>query len=350
MAREYKLNTHINNVRQCQYMAREIQSFRGNGSASANKLTTVLVFTHEATGLSQLKNITKEDYDSIVEQLKERICEAEGGEAAKPLAVETAVGMLSKLNTAIKTMCEINQLPAKDFIKDPSKLDLRRSTDVSDKANNPEATEAWRNHLENRATEGDNFCAGLKHMTELMSAFGLRYREASAIKLDVKDPNALHLNVDRKDMPKCGRFRRIEITTEAQREALRAAKDFARANHMRSLIPADMSLEQCRGRAYREVVKFQEQTGHNYHYHGERHEYAHRKYTTLWEQLSGHAVQCPAVMGLGGRANSSEWLKATQAETGLSRFRIEQLDEKIRLRVSEDLGHGRVDVTLTYLG
>ena len=135
MVRDYKLNTHINNIRQCQYMAREIQRFRGNGSASADKLTTVLVFAHEATGLGQLKNITKEDSDSIVEQLKERICEAESDEAAKPLTIETAVGMISKLNTAIKTICEINQLPAKDFVKDPSKLDLRRSTDVSNKAN-----------------------------------------------------------------------------------------------------------------------------------------------------------------------------------------------------------------------
>ena len=346
MVRDYKLNTHINNINQCRYLAKEIEKIRGNGSASVDKLVTVFMDFHEATGVSQLKHLTKEDYNGYIEQLRERVAD----EAGKKLEMSTVVGRLSYLNTAIETICRTNRITSLDFIRSPSKCDFRRATDTTDKANSPEAAKAWRNRLESQAAAGDKFAAGLRHATELMGAFGLRYREASACKLDDKNSNALYLEVDRKDQTKCGKYRRIEITADSQRQALESAKAFAKQNHMRSLIPADMTLQQCRGRAYREVEKFRDETGFDYRYHGERHEYAHRKYASEWGKLAGHEVQCPAVMGLGGRKNAAKWFAAVQSQTGLSKYQVRELDEKIRLSVSTDLGHGRTDVTATYLG
>jgi len=45
-----------------------------------------------------------------------------------------------------------------------------------------------------------------------------------------------------------------------------------------------------------------------------------------------------------------EWVEYAKQETGLSEKEIKDLDKKIRLQVSEDLGHSRVSITKTYLG
>ena len=301
---------------------------------------------HDSTGVSKLQRATTSDVEIWIEQLKDRIQPAPLNNTPMPdyLTENTVVGMVSRFNTVL------HHIGRDDLIKTPSEWGFKRSTDFSNKANPPEAAAAMRNILKTEANNGNLFSASLLQAVELMRAFGLRYREAVAIKLDHKDPGAAYLEMEKQDQTKCHKYRRIEITTESQRETLQSAKNFAKSNAMRSLIPNDMTLNQSQDAAYRKAQAVRDATGLKYHFHGERHAYAHQKYTALWQERTGYPIACPAALGLGGRKLRGEWQRQAIATTGLSKSRLLEMDKQIRLKVSEDLGHGRVDVTLTYLG
>jgi len=153
-------------------------------------------------------------------------------------------------------------------------------------------------------------------------------------------------------MPKNAREREISIRTDAQRDALQQAKEFAQEHGWRSLINPDMSLKEWKSFAYTAVSEFRQETGHTeYHFHGERHAYAHTEYTRLWEERTGiSGIQCPVEVGKSG----DSWFEYVQEkiphESYLAREEIDEIDHVIRQEVSSELGHNREDITYTYLG
>ena len=160
----------------------------------------------------------------------------------------------------------------------------------------------------------------LKISLRLQQEFGLRREEAA------KFVPAKAIKVDRIELKpswtKGGRPRTIPITTVGQRELLKGIKAL---KQNASLIPADMS--------YKHYISHRD-----YHLaiasireaHGLRHYYAQQRYITLSKGLT------PPMMCEGIRE------KLTPTE--------QALDLNARLIVSNELGHGRIGITRTYLG
>jgi len=117
---------------------------------------------------------------------------------------------------------------------------------------------------------------------------------------------------------KGGREREIPITNESQRKALLAAVRFAGHG---SLIPADKTYKT-------HLATFEAQThaqgiGRT---HGLRHGYAQNRYLELM------GVECPA---RGGKNLPDE---------------LKEKDKSVRLQISQELGHNRINITSVYLG
>ncbi len=153
----------------------------------------------------------------------------------------------------------------------------------------------------------------------LQAAFGLRREESMKIRPGWADQgNALVLKAS---WTKGGRERELPIRTEAQRAMLNEAKKLAAGG---SLIP--------RGSTYKDQLKaFKaecQRVGIN-KVHGLRHRYAQTRYL----EKTGWA--CPARGG-----PKAKQLTPDQRS----------IDQRVRLEISLELGHGRGQVTAVYLG
>jgi site-specific recombinase XerC len=153
----------------------------------------------------------------------------------------------------------------------------------------------------------------------LQEAFGLRREESIKIRPAWADEgNALRL---KDSWTKGGRERVIPIGTDAQRAVLNEAKQLAAGA---SLIPTESTYRE-QLNAFRAECK---RVGIN-GVHGLRHRYAQKRYAqkTGWE--------CPARGGPTAKQLSPEQ---------------RSVDQRARLEISAELGHGRGQVTAIYLG
>ncbi|MCR4182371.1 integrase domain-containing protein [Providencia vermicola] len=170
-------------------------------------------------------------------------------------------------------------------------------------------------------------------LLELQRNFGLRFEESA--KLDAA--RALREaektgSVSIKDGTKGGRARTVPITSDAQITALQRA---AAIQDGRSMIPAEKNYREFRQEAYREIGR------HPVNFHGERHHYAQTRYKTLMR------ADCPVKAGVKHGREHYEYLAK---ELGVSIAHAKMLDKEIRTEVALELGHGRIDVTNSYLG
>jgi hypothetical protein len=153
----------------------------------------------------------------------------------------------------------------------------------------------------------------------LQEAFGLRREESIKIRPSWADEgNALRL---KDSWTKGGRERVVPIGTVEQRAVLNEAKQLAKGG---SLIPEGSTYKD-QLKAFRAECK---RVGIN-GVHGLRHRYAQTRYfeKTGW--------QCPARGGPTAKQLTPEQ---------------RSVDQRARLEVSAELGHGRGQVTATYLG
>lgn len=156
----------------------------------------------------------------------------------------------------------------------------------------------------------------VQHALMLQQAFGLRREEA--LKLEPKKATKyghIHLTKTKGNRP-----RAVPITSNAQRRLLQEVKAFAGDG---SLIPAGLRYVDALAH-YRNATRRAGLQG----LHGLRHAYAQRRY----EALSG--LKAPFNDPAGRRLTKEEQIQ----------------DRSARLAVSEELGHGRLDVTTVYLG
>jgi len=153
----------------------------------------------------------------------------------------------------------------------------------------------------------------------LQAAFGLRREESMKIRPGWADQgNALVLQAS---WTKGGRERELPIRTEAQRALLNEAKKLAAGG---SLIPQGWTYK-------KQLDTFKaecQRVGIN-KVHGLRHRYAQTRY------LEKTGWQCPARGG-----PTAKQLTPDQRS----------IDQRVRLEISLELGHGRGQVTTTYLG
>lgn len=154
---------------------------------------------------------------------------------------------------------------------------------------------------------------------DLMQSFGLRMEEALKIKPQQADQG--HVLRLQGSWTKGGRPREVPIRTPGQRELLDRITEMVGSQ---SLIPADKSYIQ-----HRKAFEHQTLKHGISHVHGLRHAYAQTRY----QELTGWV--CPKQ---GGPLRKD--LSNAQRD----------LDRAARLIVAQELGHGRLSVTATYLG
>lgn len=171
-------------------------------------------------------------------------------------------------------------------------------------------------------------------MLEMQRALGLRFEESA--KIDARSALAQAERTGQvriSDGTKGGLGRNVSITQPGQVDALRQAAT-VQGEH-RSLIPPGQSYGEFRAEAYQHTL------AQGIQCHGERHAYAQGRY----EALTG--VSCPVVAGIEhGRAH----IEHIATQLGISTQEARALDQEARLQVASELGHGRVDVTNSYLG
>ncbi len=154
---------------------------------------------------------------------------------------------------------------------------------------------------------------------ELQREFGLRREEAIKIRPDLANKgNTLWL---KPSWTKGGRAREIPICTEAQREVLDKARALAGNG---SLIPADRNYKAQKNRYEGQCIR----AGLS-KMHGLRHAYAQRRF----EEIAGFPAP------LAGGPKRADLTNDQRA-----------LDKKARAVITNELGHNREQVTVTYLG
>ena len=187
----------------------------------------------------------------------------------------------------------------------------------------------------------------LYHSVSLQEYGGLRLRESALVKLAGRDISGGTLALNRMDGTKNGRDR---VASLLNSEAVEATADFVQEHQdvfrRGSLVPADMRWLEYRRWLYDRLEDFRKESGLSYNYHGNRHAYAHARFSHLWIAQTGVYLDPPVKTGKFGE----EWILDASRETGLSRDFVEVLDKAIREEISSDLGHYRVAITNSYLG
>ncbi|EPM7840847.1 integrase domain-containing protein [Vibrio cholerae] len=170
-------------------------------------------------------------------------------------------------------------------------------------------------------------------LLELQRNFGLRFEESAKLNAVKALREAEKIgSVSVKDGTKGGRARTVPITNATQVIALQRA---VAIQDGRSMIPADQSYREFRQDAYREIGR------HPVNFHGERHHYAQTRYRELL------GAECPVKAGVKHGGAHHEYLAKA---LGISVEQARTLDKEIRTEVARELGHGRIDVTNSYLG
>ena len=158
---------------------------------------------------------------------------------------------------------------------------------------------------------------------ELQKEFGLRREESMKFQpsyaLGGFTPATADKIMIKPSWAKGGRYREIPISNDRQRELLGRVQALAGNG---SLIPADKSYRQ-----HKNSFEYETRQAGIGQTHGLRHLYAQNRYY----ELTGW--QCPAVGGVRELTPNEK-----------------EIDQQARQQISEELGHGRLQITGVYLG
>lgn len=271
-------------------------------------------FAREKLGLRDMRCIEKSHLEQYAVSL---IAQIKAGE----LAPSTAQNYLSAVNRVLE-IARGDRAVRLDPVREAG-LPKRSGICVVSKAVSTES------HHRAQAAISDRLSTLLGIQREL----GLRFAESAKIDavraLAQAEKNG---GVRIQDGTKGGRARVVPITHSEQLTALKAAADLQ--NNHRSLIPIGQTYASFRAEAYREIEKTE------ISFHGERHHYAQVRYQTLV------GAACPVVAGIPHKQHHS----ALSRELGISIKEARALDHSARLQISAELGHGRIEITNSYLG
>ncbi len=342
------------------------------------------------------------DQDKVQELVNEIAERVHNGE----IQANTGATYISALNQIID-YCnyffgkEIEQIHYSDYFS--------KSIDYADKSISETTHENFQNFLSEKFEETqDSWFQALSYAVELEREFGLRFRESAGLNKETieKGVETGKLSLDRSDWTKNAREREIEVRTEYQRELLQEVKNFLEEKGSVNLAGADNWKDYNPIASFRSFAdnirqNFSEQTGEQYNFHGERHAWTQERYSELWQEkteIEGLNIQAPIkyyseqLEKAGWDPNQDnikfyeavekydvkpfweyvqeeiqssitpepdifslneaeqEYDQSNLLEMSEPDFDIFALDKEIRLEISEELGHSRLDITNTYLG
>jgi len=295
------------------FVSKQIERTLANGSRTANMARTVLNSLKELTNIKNLSTLNEDDIKVYVSNLQERV-------TAGDLSRKTTATYISALNNVInytntfvgKNHIVLQKVHAKDYGLSAGRQ-TPCQTAVSDALH-----EKYCNFLiEKYKQSGDLGHLAVRHATILAKEFGLRFRESISIKLLSKNiEKGAKLEIGILDGTKNGKPRFITITTDSQVSALKNAQQFMKENNLKSLITRE-TRQKMTDFAYNGKRPFNksavEHSGEKHLSHGER------------------------------RTFSCEKLAAIKSDNpNLS-------DKEARQKLTEELGHGRIDVTYQYV-
>ena len=237
-------------------------------------LTTVLNDLRESTGIKTLKKYDAQIRDQYISILQQRV-------ANKELSTKTASNYVTALNQIA------GYLNDRNLTVSAQKFGLSKgSIEYTDKSASLETHKAFMSYLNSKS---DIRYQALAIAVDLMRYFGLRAREAIGITRQTIQ-SALQTNIlalKSKDGTKNSKPRDIPVLTQAQRQVLQSALSYMRSQHTQHLFD---ERQVNRTQAYRfaqsAVQNFKKETNIDYHYHQERHYYAHDRLQQTNDQLT----------------------------------------------------------------
>lgn len=290
----------------------------GNGDNTKNNCKSPLSdFTNhlKEQGIRDLRNINREHVQAYANSLNERF---EQGE----ISASTAQNYLSKTNVALEN-ARLDKACRVEGVKEAG-LPTRTGIALVDRSVSQQQHDAAKKIVSER----------LGAQLELQRNLGLRFKESSLIDAKSVLEHAEKTGVIQiSDGTKGGRPREFLVVSRSQLDALRHAAEIQ--NGDRSMIPTDLKWSQYQNQCYRDFSKTDIRN------HGERHHYATERY----EHLTG--VKCPVQAGIKHGATHHQYIAET---LNISVKEARTLDQEVRLKIAEELGHSRVSITNNYLG
>ena len=241
------------------YVARDIVSVMDRGSATAEKISTVLNEIHKSEHISSLNRISNEVIKNYETHLKAAVDN-------KELTPHTAQGYASALNSItdyINLRTDKNLTEISTF-----KAGIKNKLEYGGKS----TEQALYDKVYAKLSEQNQI------KQDLQRNFALRVKESHYIKRDTIEnalkTGILKLNDKNNDGTKNSRYRAVEIRTEDQKTSLIRALTYMTAHNQKSLIENDKKSEQALSKYYRDIRQAggtkENNGGHNYN-HGNRH-------------------------------------------------------------------------------
>lgn len=346
-------------------LAKEISNFHNRGFASAEKVQTVLNTIRETAEIKHLKDLNSDKVQEVVREIAEKVQEND-------ISGKTGATYISALNQIVDYTNHffdknIEQIHYSDYFS--------KSIDYADKSVSETIHENFQNFLQEKfETTGDERFQALQYAVELQRSFGLRFRESIGLNKETIERGLENgkLELSRQDWTKNARPREIEIRTEYQRELLQNVQKFLENQKSVNLAGAQEA------KSYQEIASFRsfadnirqnfsEQTGENYNFHGERHFWAQNMYSQLFEEKTGVSIQAP-IQYYSQELEKAGWDGSGKFYEAVKNFEIKdfweyakdqadmavdkllEIDKEIRMEISNELGHNRLDITNIYLG
>ncbi|MCG3861760.1 integrase domain-containing protein [Psychrobacter sp. Ps5] len=276
-----------------------------------SELTTFGRFLKEEQGLRDLRKVDESHIRAYGEYLSERV---ENG----TLALNSAHNYISTMNTAMSVARgndDLRMTAVKDF-GFPEKSGISTTNKAISQVEHDRIT----SQLNDR----------MSSIVQLQRELGLRLKESCLINAkDVYKQAIKFGKVKIEDGTKGGREREVPIISSSQIEALKVAAELQGEHY--SMTPVDKTYIQFQRELYREVCRGM---------HGERHHYAQDRY----KQITG--VKSPIAAGVEHKLRYDFIAK----ELGITKTEAKRLDHEARMIVSSELGHGRIQITNSYLG
>jgi site-specific recombinase XerD len=347
--RNYSAGRRLADYKTRMLLGERVADAHGRGSKTAEQVCSGLAslarYLQDNGGPNHIEAVTTTHIGGWVRDLR-------GDVEIEELSRSTTSSYVSAVNQLMNHLGRENLLISGQMAKDAG-INRGPRWDNQDKSNSAEAQSAFRLFLVKQTAKSEFreriMLEGLVHsISGLQESAGLRFRESVCLKIAKKDLSGAALWLDGKgDRTKNSRDRMAtmlgsEAVAAAQRHVLEHPEIYTRG----SLIPGDMNYRQYRRWAYDKIDAFKKATSAEYRMHGNRHAYAQARFADLWEQRTGIRIESPVRAGIFG----GEWIRNASGRTGLSPHETLREDHEIRLILSEDLGHSRIDATYPYVG